>query len=217
MKKTDYRVIKKRDKKEPTSPIVYYRDDATVPPEYPQPPKPCDRPNRPHPRPEPEPEPQPSVYGVVYGDGLTVDGNTVSVNVCRDSSKHMTVDRHGLSIKSIIDRLDKHNREIAEMASIIVDLKSQINKLTGGVKPSAILNNIVNNSDIFEIDENDELTIKLGNGLATVDGKVIIDHNETLIMDNSGKVGVDFDDTLELNDNKLGASGVWGEFETSVG
>lgn len=234
MKKTDYRIIKKKDKKEPLAPIVYYRDDATIPPDYPQPPHPGPKPPCPPVPPGPEPPvppvppgpeppvppvppgPKPPIIDVVFGDGLEVRGKTVSVKVNSNSMRYMTVNEYGISIKRLIEKLEKQNKEIAEMASIIVDLKSQINKLTGSVKPSTIIQNIVDNSDLFSLDEKGELTINVGGGLTTDDGKVKLDYDESLAINETGKVGVDFDETMEITDNKLGVTGTWGEYETST-
>lgn len=220
MKKTDYRIIKKPTKKEDPAPIVYNLDDVTIPPDYPQPPKPGPRPPvPPHPGPKPPippvPPPHPVPVGeVVFANGLEEKHNVVSVKVSPDSMQYMAATPFGITIKRLIERIERQNREIAEMASIIVDMKSQINQLTGSVKPSAIMKNIADNSELFGLDDNGELIVNLGGGLIADDGKVVVDFDESLALDDDGKIGLDFDDTMEVNDGKVGVSGVWGEFNS---
>ena len=230
MKKTDYRIIKKPTKKEDPAPIVYNLDDVTIPPDYPQPPKPGPKPpvpphpdpkppEPPHPGPKPPvppvPPPHPVPVGeVVFANGLEEHHRTVSVQVSPDSMQYMAATPHGVTIKKLLDKVERQNKEIAEMASIIVDMKSQINQLTGSVKPSAIMKNIADNSELFGLDENGELIVNLGGGLAADDGKVVVDFDESLALDDTGKIGLDFDETMEVNDGKVGVTGVWGEFNS---
>lgn len=228
MKKTDYRIIKRPVKKEDPAPIVYNLDDVTIPPDYPQPPKPHPGPKPPvppvppHPGPKPPvpplppvPPPQPVPVGeVVFANGLEEHHRIVKVRVSPDSMQYMAATPNGVTIRKLLDRVERQNREIAEMASIIVDMKSQINQLTGSVKPSAIMKNIADNSELFGLDENGELIVNLGGGLAADDGKVVVDFDESLALDDDGKIGLDFDDTMSVNDGKVGVTGVWGEFNS---
>lgn len=224
MKKTDSRIIRKEiiDEKPMRSPIINdeewedieesgcrhnYDDDMS-----------CDHHghyhhHRPDPCPPVPPKPvppKPQPTEVNFGDGLTVKDNVVSVKVDKYCDEYMYVNKDGLCILPLLKRIEKMQQIIIRLDKRLTDAESDINRLKGQTKPESISSVIVDESESFFIDKDSgKISIKTNDGIRVgEEGYLQINGNDTISIDDNGKMGVDYDeDTLGLvgedDDKKL--------------
>lgn len=213
MKKTDQRITKRGfiDEKPMRSPVI--NDDVCgVVEEL------GGKPNHnPHPNPDPCPPvppkpvpPKPQPTNVVFGDGLVVNGNVVSVKIDdKQCGEYLVVTKHGISIEPLLRKLEKMTRMLVSIEKRLTDVESDINKLKSQTKPESLSKIIVGKSKSFEIADDGKISIKTNNGICVADdGNLQVNGNDTISIDESGKMGVDYDvDTLGLvgdgDDKKL--------------
>ena len=164
------------------------------------------------PRPEPPepPAPGPGPWrptpvdpnNLKIGMGLQLEDDVLSVKVDGKGFPGLSVTPNGISINDILKKVDSQERKINELAEIIVDLKSQINKLKMGLSPSSISKILSDEFDIFDIRDG-KFTMNIGNGL-TWDkrGYLAVNTGKGLKFENGGeKLTIDNDKTITVNNN----------------
>lgn len=161
-----------------------------------------------HPKPDPCPPvppkpvpPKPQPTDIKYGDGLQVNNNVVSVKVDKYCDDYMYVTKDGLCILPLLKKIEKMHQAIVRLEKRLTDAESDINKLKGQAKPESITKVVVGESESFIIDkESGKIAIKTNDGIRVgEEGYLQINGNDTIAIDDNGKMGVDYDeDTLGL-------------------
>lgn len=213
MKKPTH-VVLRRKGSDPNGTMSVYNDSKwEVPEGYPP------RPEPPHPHPGPHPGPPGPPPGpwpptpvdpdeLKFGMGLRVDGNVVSVKIDPHGYPGLKVTPAGLSLSEAMGKIEWQERKINELAAIIVDLKSQINKLKLATSPTMIAKALAATYDIFVMDGN-QLSIKLGDGLILdSNGRITVNAGRGLKFESDAKsLSVDPDTTININeDNEFGVN-----------
>lgn len=171
----------------------------------------------PHPGPEPEPYPGPEPEyrptpvrdpnRLKIGMGLQLVDDTVSVKIDPSGYPGLSVGPRGLSLNDAMRKMERQERKINELAEIIVDLKSQINKLQRALSPTVIAQTLADNFDIFLLDGG-ELRVNVGDGLKQSNSGVIsVDAGAGLrFEDDARRLSIDPETTITLDGNKFGVN-----------
>lgn len=214
MKKTDSRIIRKEiiDEKPMRAPVInddeweeveesgyYHKDDDMS----------CDHHGHVHGhRPDPCPPvpprpvpPKPHPTDVKFGDGLIVKNDVVSVKVDKYCDDYMYVTKEGICILPLLKKIEKMQQVIVSLEKRLTDAESDINRLKGQAKPESISKVVVGESESFIIDnDTGKIAIKTNDGIRVgEEGYLQINGNDTISIDDNGKMGVDYDgETLGL-------------------
>lgn len=234
MERPTHVVLRRKKPTEEGVMSVYNDSEWEVPEGYPPRPPHHDGPRPPMPdhwKPRPvDPD------NLKIGMGLQLENNVVSVKVDDRGDSGLKVTPHGLSIDGAMRKIASQDRKINELTAVIVDLKSQINKLKLATTPQMIAKSLAATYGLFEMDGN-RLILNLGGGLIVDeygmvsinagtglkfenDGeKLSIDPDATITVNEDNEFGVNVDnDTIQLNeDGKLSASAdtSWKEYKTN--
>ena len=233
-------VVLRRKKADQDGVMSVYNDSKwEVPNGYPPRPTPPPPHPGPHPRPpKPDPWDPPHVdpAHLKVGMGLQLDGDILSVKLDERGDPGLKLSPYGLSLNDAVKKIDRQEKKINELTAVIVDLKSQINKLKLATSPSMIAKALAATYDIFVMedgklrlsvgaglrqDDNGTLSVDAGSGLTFENGfrKLAIDSDTTIVVGEDNEFGVNIDnDTIKVNEaGQITASGdtSWKEYKTN--